>query len=75
VTAPRPFSAHEIGDLVRAGKVVGLGEIRMFAQRDIVICRCVRCNVESTCPHAELTIRADEIAAFVLKHQHTEKAS
>jgi hypothetical protein len=75
LTAPRPFNSREIGDLIRAGNVVGLGAIRMFARLDVVICRCVRCAVEHTCPHAELTIRADEIAAFVLKHQHTEKAS
>ena len=75
MTVPRPFNPHEIGDAIRAGNVVGLGAIRMFARRDVVICRCTRCAVEHTCPHTELTVRADEIAAFVMKHQHTEKAS
>ena len=76
MTAPRPFNSHEIANLVRSGKVVAIGaNIRMYAQRDVLACGCLRCKIELHCAHADLTIKADEIAAFVMKHQHTEKSS
>lgn len=76
--APRPFNGAEVARHIAAGHVIKLGgHLTLWLDGGDYVQRCERCDAEQRVPFTptRIALVMEQGIAFIMRHQHKERAS